>query len=423
MRSQYNNPHMSSPVQNVLVLVCGSVAASKAPTALRRLREAGYTLGVIATARALEFVTALTLATAAESEIYTDQEWFKVQPGGKHLELAHFPDAVVVLAATSDTMARAALGLSGDLASATLLSVRCPILWVPAMNGRMWEHPATQGHKATLEGWGHRFVGPVSGKLGTRGEGSGMGRMVEPEDMVQAVKVLDTARDLEGWHLLVTAGPTREYLDPVRFISNPSSGKMGYAVAQKALERGAQVTLVTGPVSLTPPPGAKVVHIESALELKAAVDATFDAVVERVDAVVMTAAVADYRALSPSSEKETKTSSAVTLELTPNPDILKGLGERKTHQILVGFAMETDKGVDKAADKARRKNLDFILLNYPAKPGEGMGFGADDNEVTLVRPDGTFEVWERMTKLEVGARVLDGILELWKERNSALEGS
>lgn len=413
MRSRYNILPMPFLLKNVLVLVCGSVAAGKAPTALRRLREAGYTLQVIATARALEFVTALTLATAAESEVHTDLDWFKVQPGGKHLELSHFPDAVVVLAATSDTMARAALGLSGDLASATLLSVRCPILWVPAMNPRMWEHPATQGHKTTLESWGHHFVGPVSGKLGTRGEGAGMGRMVEPEDVVGAVRALVTARDLEGLHLLVTAGPTREYLDPVRFISNPSSGKMGYAVAKVALERGAQVTLVTGPVSLTPPPGAKVVQIESALELKAAVDAAF----ESVDAVVMTAAVADYRASKPSSEKETKTSSAVVLELTPNPDILKGLGERKTHQILVGFAMETDKGVDKAADKARRKNLDFILLNYPARVGEGIGFGADDNEVTLVRPDGTFEVWERMTKLEVGKRVLDGILERWKERN------
>ncbi|MDL2342679.1 bifunctional phosphopantothenoylcysteine decarboxylase/phosphopantothenate--cysteine ligase CoaBC, partial [Deinococcus sp. MIMF12] len=306
--------------------------------------------------------------------------------------------------ASADLLARAAGGHASDLASATLLSVRAPVLWVPAMNEKMWTHPAVQANAETLRGWGHRFLGPEVGAFGTAGEGSGLGRMAEPEEIAAATLALlapPVAQDLAGLHVVVSAGPTREYLDPVRFISNPSSGKMGFAVAQEARDRGARVTLMTGPVTLPDPPGVTVRRIETALELRDAVlDAAQDAHI-----VVMTAAVADYRAAERAGEKQAKVAGDVTVSLTPNPDILAELGREKGERVLVGFAMETHAGVERAAAKAGRKNADFILLNYPTR--EGTAFGGDDNEVTLVRPDGSHEAWPRLSKREVARRLLD----------------
>ncbi len=401
----------------ILVIVAASVAAVKAPFVLRRLREAGYAPQVIVCQRALHFVTPLALTTAAENTIHTDQTWFEPQAGAKHLELAHFPKIVVVVGATADLMAKAALGLAEDLACATLLSVCCPVLWVPAMNPHMWLHPATQSHKTTLEGWGQRFLGPLEGKLGTQGEQSGLGRMVEPEGIVEAVNRLLTVQDLAGKKIIVTAGPTREYLDPVRFISNPSSGKMGFAVAQRAASRGAVVSLISGPVHLVPPLGVEYLQVNSALEMKVAVDLRFDGVDgmdgSGVDGVVMTAAIADYRAKDQANEKQAKVAENVTLELIPNPDILKGLGARKaSHQVLVGFAMETHAGLERASLKVQRKNLDFICLNYPTQAG--LGFGSDDNDVTCVWADSRVEEWGRRSKLEVADLILDRMLEVWQ---------
>ncbi|MBB6098815.1 phosphopantothenoylcysteine decarboxylase/phosphopantothenate--cysteine ligase [Deinobacterium chartae] len=386
---------------NVLVVVSASIAAVKAPALLRRLREAGFAVRVIATRSALEFITELSLATAADGPVHTDTGWFAAQPGAQHLELARFADLTVVVSASADLMARAAHGRADDLAAATLLCVRGPVLWVPAMNPSMWEHPATAANRARLEAYGHTFLGPVFGRLGTRGEGEGFGRMAEPERIVLEVQRLLSLKDLAGRHVLVTAGPTREYLDPVRFISNPSSGKMGFAVAERALARGARVTLVSGPSHLEAPPGAELVRVESALEMQAACEAAWDS----VDIGVLTAAVADYRAAQRSGEKQAKAAGPLSVELVPNPDIAAGLGARKGARVLVGFAMETHAGVERAAGKASRKNLDFILLNYPTR--EGSGFGGDDNEVTLVTPSGEAQAWPRLSKLEVADRLLD----------------
>lgn len=397
-----------SPV--VLVLVCGSVAAIKAPATLRRLREAGARTQVIATRAALEFVTPLSLSTAGACEVATDETWFAAQPRAQHLTLARC-DAAVVLGATADTLARAAQGHAGDLLSATLLSVRAPVLWVPAMNERMWQHPAVQANAERLRSFGHYFLGPVFGAFGTVGEGEGVGRMAEPEEIAaEAARLARPRQDLAGLRVVVSAGPTREYLDPVRFVSNPSSGKMGFAVAQAAAERGAAVTLVSGPVHLPTPPGVKRLNIESALELRdAVVQAAQDA-----DLVVMTAAVADYRAADLKAEKEAKGGETKTVELVKNPDILAELGAAKGRRVLVGFAMETHAGVERAADKARRKNADFILLNYPTQAGTA--FGGDDNQVTLVRADGTHEAWPRLSKREVAGRLLDCAADLLPER-------
>nr|WP_221269959.1 bifunctional phosphopantothenoylcysteine decarboxylase/phosphopantothenate--cysteine ligase CoaBC [Deinococcus budaensis] len=392
-----------APPPLVLVIVGGSMAAVKAPPVLRRLRERGAGVRVIATRAALDFITELSLATAADGEVATDETWFAPRPDAQHLTLAR-ADAVVVVGASADLLARAAGGHASDLASATLLSVQGPVLWVPAMNERMWRHPAVQANAERLRGWGHHFLGPEVGAFGSRGEGSGLGRMAEPEDIAGTVLALlapPAPRDLAGLHVVVSAGPTREYLDPVRFISNPSSGKMGFAVAEEARDRGARVTLVTGPVTLPDPPGVEVVRIETALELR-------DAVREAAQAaqiVVMTAAVADYRAAERAGEKQAKVAGDVTVTLTPNPDILAELGQEKGGRVLVGFAMETHAGVERAAAKAARKNADFILLNYPTR--EGTAFGGDDNEVTLVRPDGSAEAWPRLSKREVARRLLD----------------
>ncbi|UWX65561.1 bifunctional phosphopantothenoylcysteine decarboxylase/phosphopantothenate--cysteine ligase CoaBC [Deinococcus rubellus] len=393
------------------------MAAIKAPSTLRRLREAGFKTDVIAGRAALEFVTPLSLSTAAGREVATDDTWFAARPDAQHLTLAR-ADVTVLVGASADLLARAAHGLASDLASATLLSVRGKVLWVPAMNQQMWLHPAVQANVQTLRHWGHRFLGPTHGTFGTLGEGTGWGRMAEPEEIAAAALALLSqtpdptphSPDLQNLKLVVSAGPTREYLDPVRFISNPSSGKMGYAVALEAQARGALVTLVSGPVNLPDPPGVAVIKVESAVQmhdavLKAAADAQI---------VVMTAAVADYRAAEQKTEKEAKTAGEVSIQLVPNPDILAALGQQKSGRVLIGFAMETHAGVERAALKARRKNADFILLNYPTQ--QGTAFGGDDNQVTLVRPDGTSEAWPRLSKREVAARLLD---EALKVRQSA----
>ncbi|WP_291430760.1 bifunctional phosphopantothenoylcysteine decarboxylase/phosphopantothenate--cysteine ligase CoaBC [Deinococcus sp.] len=404
----------------VLVIVGGSVAAVKAPSVLRRLRERGAAVQVIATRAALAFITELSLSTAADGPVGTDAHWFEARPDALHLTLAR-ADVTVVVGASAQLLAGAAHGHANELALATLLSVRGPVLWVPAMNERMWTHPAVQANAATLRGWGHRFLGPEVGAFGTHGEGRGVGRMSEPDDIAHAALALLGAdsspapvRDLEGVQVVVSAGPTREYLDPVRFISNPSSGKMGFAVAEEARDRGAAVTLVTGPVNLPDPAGMRVVRIESALQLR-------DAVVEAARTagiVVMTAAVADYRAATLSGEKQAKVAGDVTVHLTPNPDILAQLGQEKGDRVLVGFAMETHAGVERAALKAQRKNADFILLNYPTR--EGTAFGGDDNQVTLVRPDGSHDDWPRVSKREVARRLLNEAAGRLPGRQAAL---
>lgn len=406
-------PAAPHPTPDILVIVGGSMAAVKAPTALRRMREGGAHTAVIATRAALEFITPLSLATAAACEVATDETWFAPQPRAQHLALAR-ARVVVVLGASAELLAAAAGGHADTLAAATLLSAEGRVLWVPAMNEKMWLHPAVQANAERLRGWGHLFLGPEAGTFGTPGEGAGVGRMSEPEQIAaRALELLregeQRAQDLAGLRVVVSAGPTREYLDPVRFISNPSSGKMGFAVAEEARSRGADVVLVTGPVQLKDPAGVQTVRIETALEMQAQIMQA----AQGADIVVMTAAIADYRAAAPKTEKEAKTPGDVTIHLTPNPDILAGLGaEQAQHpdRVLVGFAMETHAGVERAALKAQRKNADFILLNYPTR--EGTAFGGDDNQVTLVRADGSHEDWPRISKREVAARLLDEALRV-----------
>ncbi|MEZ0347320.1 MAG: bifunctional phosphopantothenoylcysteine decarboxylase/phosphopantothenate--cysteine ligase CoaBC [Thermus sp.] len=392
----------------VLVAVSGGVAAIKVPHLLRLLRQAGHEVRVLATPRALAFVTPLSLAVAAGGEVATEEAWFQPHGRALHIELARFADVVLVAPATADALAKAALGLADDLLSATLLAGVKRVAWAPAMNEAMWLAPQTQGHVERLKALGHAFFGPTHGPLAAVGEGEGLGRMLEPEELVARLEALLTPKDLEGLKLLVSAGPTREYLDPVRFLSNPSSGRMGYAVAEAARDRGAEVVLVAGPTCLPDPWGVQVVRVESALEMREAILARYP----WAEAVVMAAAVADYRPETTLADKEPKVEASRVLRLIPNPDILKELGERKEKRVLVGFAMETREGLERARGKLVRKNLDLIVLNWVNR--EGVGFGSPENEVVLLLRDGRVLELPRMPKRQVAHRILDFVREFWK---------
>lgn len=392
----------------VLVAVTGGVAAIKAPHLLRLLRARGHEVRVLATPRALEFITPLSLAVAAGGEVATEEAWFRPDGRALHIDLARWAEVVLVAPATAEAMAKAALGLSDDLLSATLLAGARRVAWAPAMNEAMWLAPQTQGHAERLKALGHAVFGPGYGPLAAVGEGKGWGRMLEPEELLERLEAFLAPKDLLGLRLLVSAGPTREYLDPVRFISNPSSGRMGYAVAEAARDRGAEVVLVSGPTCLKAPWGVEVVRVESALEMR-------QAILERypwAKAVVMAAAVADYRPAEVLKDKESKVEAEKTVRLVPNPDILKELGERKEGRVLVGFAMETASGLERAQEKLRRKNLDLIALNWVNR--EGVGFGSPENEVVLIARDGRVLELPRMEKRQVAHRILDLVKEFWR---------
>lgn len=393
----------------LLVAATGGVAALKTPALLRRLREAGHEVRAVATDDALLFVTPLSLAVAAGGEVFDRAAWFSPDGRARHLDLARWADALVVAPATADALGGAATGRADDVVSALILGGVRETVWVPAMNTAMWRHPLVQANVRTLQGIGHRFLGPDEGPLAAQGEGAGLGRMLEPEAVVAGLGGLFRPHDLTGRRVLVSAGPTREYLDPVRFLSNPSSGRMGYAVAEAARARGASVVLVSGPTALPAPAGVQPLAVETAEEMLAALGEHFAA----SDLLVMSAAVADWRAAHPKGEKEAKSGERQTLELVRTPDILETLAARRTRQVMVGFAMETHAGVERAADKARRKGLALICLNYPTR--EGTAFGGPDNQVTLVTPDGEAEALPRMPKRELADVILDRALGLLPE--------
>ena len=391
----------------IVVAAGGGVAALKTPFLLRRLREAGYEVRAVASERALRFTTETALAVAAGGPVGTEARWFAPEGGALHLELARWADLMVVAPATAAGLARAAAGLAEDLITATVLAGARRVLWAPAMNPEMWHHPATQANVERLRAWGHAFVGPEHGALAAVGEGEGLGRMSEPETIVEHVRHHLTPKDLEGYTVLVTAGPTREYFDPVRFISNPSSGKMGYAVAEAARDRGARVVLVSGPTHLPDPWGVEVVRVERAQEMYEAMLTRFD----EADAVVMAAAVADWRPAETAPEKTPKQAGVNTVELVPTPDILAELGRRKkTGQVLVGFAMETQQGRERARAKLEKKRLDLIALNFPTRAQSA--FGSEFNEVELIDPSGHVEVTGLRSKRDVADRILDRIHDL-----------
>ncbi len=395
--------------KSVVVGVCGGIAAYKIVEVVSRLKKLGADVDVIMTANAQKFVTPLTFRSLSHRPVVTDMfeepEYWDI----KHISLAKKADIFIIAPATANIIGKLASGIADDMLSTTVVATKAPVLVVPAMNHDMYSNPIVQQNIARLKELGYIFMEPDTGVMA---EGSsGKGRLPEPTAIVDtALGLLKPVRDLIGLRLLVTAGPTRENIDPVRYISNYSSGKMGYAVAQAAVDRGAEVVLVSGPVSIDAPEGVKLVAVNTAVEMRDAVMMEFSG----CDAVVMSAAVADYRAAEIADLKIKKNDDEFVIRLERNPDILKELGSIKDGRILAGFCAETDHLIENALKKVDAKNLDMIVANDVTM--EGAGFGTDTNIIKIVKKDGSIVDLPLMSKLAAANKVLDEIRDLAETR-------
>ena len=392
--------------RKIVLGVTGGIAAYKSAEIVSRLRHLGATVHVIMTQNATEFVTPLTFQTLSANQVVTDTfaapEYWNVE----HVALAKLAEVFVIAPATANILAKMANGIADDMLSTTVLATKAPVLAAPAMNTGMWTAEATKKNVETLKERGVRMIGPDSGILACGDEGAG--RMSEPETIVEEIcRILTRKQDFARKKVLVTAGATRERLDPVRFITNDSSGKMGFAIAEAARDRGAEVTLIRGSVTAEIPTGVRVVPVESARDL-------FNAMMKEApeqDVIIQAAAVSDYR---PAEQKDKKIKKeggkSLTLELTENPDVAKAVGEiKKPGQILVGFAAETDNVQKNAQSKLTKKNLDMIVANDVTKPGAG--FNVDTNIAALITADG-IEEQPLQTKRQLAERILDKIMKI-----------
>lgn len=398
--------------------VCGGIAAYKAAEIVRLLQERGIRVQVIMTDSAQEFVRPLTFAALSGEKVITGM--FTRDAGAEpnidsaieHIAVAQSIDALVVAPATADVLAKFAQGIANDFLTTLYLATTAPVVLAPAMNVNMWEHPATQQNLDTLRKRGVKIVEPGSGYLACGM--TGPGRLADNDAVVAAaLEALGASQDLSGETVLITAGPTREKIDPVRYLTNRSSGRMGYALAEAALRRGAHVLLVTGPTSLKPPSAAEVVSVESAKQM---LDAVLRLLPE-ASIVIKTAAVADYTIADP-AEQKLKRGGNMSLDLTPAPDILAEISRNKKSQLIIGFAAETENVLENARKKLQSKSLDAIVVNDVSR--EGVGFDSDRNAVTIITSAETIPVPET-TKWEVAHRVLDCVVGL-KGKLSTVRG-
>jgi phosphopantothenoylcysteine decarboxylase/phosphopantothenate--cysteine ligase len=389
--------------------VCGGIAAYKAAEIVRLLQDRGIRVQVIMTDSAQEFVRPLTFAALSGEKVITGM--FNRDAGTEpnidsaieHIAVAQSIDALVVVPATADVLAKFAQGIAGDFLTTLYLATTAPVVVAPAMNVNMWDHPATQQNLETLRKRGVKIVEPGCGYLACGM--TGPGRLAENEAIVAAaMEALGASQDLSGETVLITAGPTREKIDPVRYLTNRSSGRMGYALAEAALRRGARVLLVTGPTSLKPPSAAEVVGVESAKQM---LDAVLRLLPEST-IVIKTAAVADYTIANP-AEQKLKRGRNMSLDLTPATDILAEISRNKKSQLIIGFAAETENVIENARKKLQSKSLDAIVVNDVSR--EGVGFDSDRNAVTIITGAETIPVPET-TKWEVAQRVLDCVVVL-----------
>ena len=396
--------------RRVLLGVTGGIAAYKACILVRLLRLHGASVRVVMTRSAERFVGPATFAALSDHRVYTDL-W--EEPGVVlHVRLAHEADVAVVAPATANVIAKLAQGIADDLLTSTLLEAACPLVLAPAMHTGMWEHPATQANVTALAARGVRIVGPAHGALAAGDEGTG--RMTEPEGIVSAIEdALAAAGDLAGKRLVVTAGPTWEPIDPVRFVGNRSTGKMGFAVAAEAFERGAAVTLIVGPGTVEPPTGPAVVRVTTAEEMRRAV---LEAATG-VDAVVMAAAVADFRPESTADTKIKKDQGPPQVRLVPTADILAELAEPGTAEpgtverpVLVGFAAETQDVEASGREKLRRKGVHLLVANEVGR--EGTGFGSETNRAAILAADGEDVAMREWTKRDLASAICDRLAKL-----------
>jgi len=403
--------------KNIIVGICGGIAAYKIPQLVRLLKKQGANVRVALTEGGARFVSELALATVSEERVYR-----KILPPleeegmdfTRHISLGEWADALVIAPATANTLARLSAGLCDDMLAALFLTLRPakPVLIFPAMDGQMFLSPSVQRNIATLSAQGCLVTNPESGELAS-GQ-CGVGRMPEPEAILAALEAAlqsSVNSPLQGKSVVVTAGPTREKIDGVRFISNYSSGKMGFAIARAAEKRGALVTLITGPVHLPAPPGVERLDVESALEMNAAAEVFFG----KCDLFIGAAAVSDYRPATPIEGKIKKGEENIELTLVKNPDILAGFGRQKSSaQLAVGFALETRTGLDHARKKLAEKNLDLIAFNYFDR--KNSGFDVDTNILTLIGRDGVTTELPLLTKDAAAEKLLDAIEQLCLER-------
>lgn len=391
------------PRKTIILGVTGSIAAIKSEDLIKRLKEIARVV-VVMTEAAREFVLPEELAKASGNRVVTNlfEKYRKEKESVEHISLAEEADLLLIAPATANIISKLANGIADDMLSTLALATRAPILLAPAMNTDMWENPIIRENVAKLKARGYRFIGPSWGRLASGRMGKG--RLAPIRRMLKgAEKVLKEKKDLAGKKILITAGPTQEPLDPVRFISNRSSGRMGYALAQAALSRGGEVTLISGPTQLLPPSGAEVTNIQTAKEMQREVLKNF----KKADVFISCAAVADYRPKK-RVKKKMKGEESFTLELERNPDILKEVSKKKGKRTLVGFALETENLIKNAKAKLRKKNLDLIIANLYSQAGK------ETNIVKIIDKRGRVQSLPRLPKEEVARRILDRIVRMLK---------
>jgi phosphopantothenoylcysteine decarboxylase / phosphopantothenate---cysteine ligase len=398
--------------KKILLCVTGGIAVYKGAALTSKLTQAGAEVKVILSDSAAKFVTPLTFQALSRSEVYTDTFDEKNPKNIAHIHLADWADLIIVAPATANIIGKLANGIADNMISTTLLAATAPVWVAPAMNVHMYQHPAVMKNMETLRSFGYEFIEPGEGYLACGY--TGKGRLEEPETIVELAGQFFTKKggELSGKTVLITAGPTREKIDPVRFLTNHSTGKMGYAIAGEAVKMGASVILVSGPVNLQPPTGAEVIKVESAEEMYQAALEHFD----EADVMIGTAAVADYRPKYIYEEKMKKKEGGQALELERTKDILFELGQKKNDQVIVGFAAETNDVENHAKGKLARKNADMIVANNVKQ--EGAGFGTDTNIVTVYKKDGSIIELPLMSKSDVAQNILTEVVKCFKKDES-----
>lgn len=395
--------------KNILLCVTGGIAVYKAVALTSKLTQTGANVKVIMSESAMRFVTPLSFQALSRNDVYIDTFDEKDSKKIAHIDLADWADLILIAPATANIIGKLANGIADDMISTTLLAATSPVWLAPAMNVHMYSHPAVMKNIDTLYQFGYRFVEPSEGYLACGYVGKG--RLEEPEKIINHIADFfdGSKKVLKNKKVIVTAGPTREKIDPVRYLTNHSSGKMGYAIAEEAASLGADVRLVSGPVSIDAPAGVQLIKVESAEEMYQAVLSQYD----DADIVIKTAAVADYKPKKVYKHKVKKKSGEEYLELERTKDILFELGKRKNKQVLIGFAAETEKLDDYAIGKLEKKNADMIVANNVT--AEGAGFGTDSNIVTLYKRNGSIDHLPLMSKHEVAAKILDAANRLLKD--------
>jgi len=401
--------------KKIVLGITGGIAAYKAAELTRALIKAGAQVRVIMTRSAAEFITPLTMQTLSKGPVYTEMFAPTDQYDMAHIALADWADAFLIAPATGNVIGKAASGIADDLLTTTLMAQNKPALICPAMNDKMLANPVVQDNIRKLKKFGYTVMESAVGELACKTSGSG--RLPEIPDILDALETLLTPKDFAGESVLITAGPTEEPLDPVRYITNASSGKMGYALAEAAHQRGAKVTLISGPTKIKPPPVEKLILVRTALEMyQAVMDAYAKATV-----IIKAAAVADYRPKSEALEKIKKDQGLTGIELTRNPDIIAAVGAKKKKGILVGFAMETEDLLANARRKLIRKNMDMIVANNLREAGAG--FKTDTNIITMIDRNGKTIALDKMTKKDAAHRILDHIKTLKPKKKGAKKKS